>query len=73
MKEKLLTSVDSASMLVSSAEQRREESGYFITKLQKIEISLLRPHHKQEAEGWVNCVKSHKPRAKTEFKLSNCY
>lgn len=75
MKEKLLISVDMSSMLVSNAELRREESGYFKIKSSeyKTEVSLVHPHHRQAAGGWVNYIKLHKPRAKTELKSSNCY
>lgn len=45
MKEKLLTSIDSASVLASNAELRRKESGYFTVRSSeyKTEASLLMP------------------------------
>lgn len=54
MKEKLLESIDLASMLASAnAELRRDKLNYFITKPpeSKIEASLLCPHHWCKAGG----------------------
>lgn len=57
MKEKLLTSIDSASVLVSNAELRRKESGYFTVRSSEYKLvnALI---HRQEVGGEVKITQA---------------